>query len=247
MKTFGLIGFPLSHSWSATFFTKKFSELNFLDQEYKLFPLPHLEGFQTLLRENSNLVGLNVTIPYKISIIPYLDELDAVASAVGAVNTILISKNSTSLHLKGYNTDVRGFLKSADFSNHSKALVLGTGGASKAVQFALSSLGIDFLLVSRSKTAPDTIQFNDITPELMTSHTLLINTTPIGMYPTVDQALPLPYHLLTNNHFLYDLIYNPSETLFLSQGAKQGARTQNGLQMLQMQAEESYKIWTGQR
>lgn len=249
MNLYGLIGFPLSHSFSKRYFTEKFSRENITDSRYDLYELSDIRKVTTLLTQTPNLQGLNVTIPYKQAIIPYLDELDeASAGRIGAVNTIRIFADGST---KGYNTDYYGFRQSLEeWLDHRgescanlKALVLGTGGASKAVVAALTDLKADFKLVSR-RSGEGTLSYDDLTEDIMQTHRLIINTTPLGMHPKVESAPPIPYEFLSNQHFLYDLVYNPTETEFLQRGAKMGAATHTGIKMLQLQAEKAWEIWT---
>jgi shikimate dehydrogenase len=238
-KVFGIIGYPLSHSFSPAYFKKKF-EAEHIDAVYNAFPLGNIEGFTVLIKNHNELNGLNVTIPYKESVIKYLDETDAIAKAIGAVNCITIKKG----RIKGYNTDVIGFEKSLLpllQPHHQHAFILGTGGASKAVAYVLNKLGISFQKVSREMTGA--LHYDDITPELIQHHTLIINTTPLGMYPNADAFPKLPYEAIGKQHLLYDLIYNPEETKFLSLSRAQGATIKNGFEMLEIQAEESWRIW----
>lgn len=235
---YGIIGYPLSHSFSPGYFREKFRQLG-IDATYDAFPLAAITGLPALLEQHAGLQGLNVTIPYKQSVMAYLDELDATAEAVGAVNCIRIRDGK----LKGFNTDTIGFansLKPLLGKEHNHALILGTGGAAKAVVYALQQLGITYKLVSR--TGGD-LRYEDLNRELIESHQLIINTTPLGMYPAVDQAPDLPYSLLGPGHLLYDLVYNPEETLFLQRGKAQGAVIKNGYDMLIGQAEAGWAIW----
>ncbi|TSA26348.1 MAG: shikimate dehydrogenase [Bacteroidetes bacterium] len=244
MKVFGLIGYPLEHSWSPAFFQRKFRE-NGLDQcTYRLFPLKVVDEFPFLLNRMSELCGVNVTIPYKEAILPFLDELDPVAAEIGAVNTIRISGPAQERKLIGYNTDAEGFQQSADFSGYRVALILGTGGAAKAVAYVLRELCISYLFVSRNPSGENMVDYQDLSPDLLKQFILIINTTPLGMYPDENTAPPILYDQLTANHFLYDLVYNPQETRFLKNGARQGARTQSGLKMLYLQAEAAFRIFT---
>jgi len=246
MKVFGLIGYPLLHSWSQDFFTCKFRQEHMPDYSYQLFPLPELSGFNEILEKNPALMGLNVTIPYKIRIISFLDHLDSQALQIGAVNTIRIGVIQGKRYLEGFNTDADAFRLSANFSGHSHALVLGTGGAAKAVCFTLKQLGITYRLVSRDPLEPDILTYQAINPEIMQTHRLIINATPLGMFPESGSYPPIPYEQIRPGHFLYDLIYNPLETLFLKKGAERGARIQSGIRMLYLQAERSFAIFTGQ-
>ncbi|NVN96137.1 MAG: shikimate dehydrogenase [Bacteroidetes bacterium] len=245
MNLFGLIGYPLSHSFSATYFTKKFEKEGILDAEFRLFELNNIEEIKHLLFSEPLLKGLSVTIPYKEKIIPYLDELDEIAQKVGAVNSVKISKVNQQIYLKGFNTDVIGFEKTLIpmlKNHHKQALVLGTGGASKAVVFVFEKLKIPYRIVSRN-TSQFLLTYNELTKEIMDTHQLIINTTPVGMFPNIIENPLLPYHFLNSSHFLFDLIYNPEETLFLQKGKIHNSLTKSGLDMLIEQAEASWKIW----
>jgi shikimate dehydrogenase len=259
VRYFGLIGYPLTHSFSRNYFSEKFSREGITDASYELFPLEDLSAFANLLQKTPELTGLNVTIPYKEAIIPLLQELDETAGAVGAVNTILLKKRigtNTTPFLTGYNTDVFGFRQSIKpflESRHERALILGTGGASKAVAYVLGNIGVDCYFVSREKNAlsPEVqnskhFVYHEINEYVMRHFPLIINTTPVGMYPSVEDCPPLPYDCITPSHFLFDLIYNPAETRFLAEGRKRGALTLNGLSMLQQQAEKAWEIWNKQ-
>jgi shikimate dehydrogenase len=241
MKLFGLIGYPLSHSFSKKFFTDKFQLEGIDDCRYELFPIEKIEELNTLLANHNDLAGLNVTIPYKELVLPFLDELSPAVQSIGACNCISVVNGK----LKGYNTDVIGFQKTFEpklKSHHTKALVLGTGGAAKAVHHVLKQKGIEFIEVSRTARGK-IISYDQLGKDLLSSHTLIINTTPLGMYPDVDAAPELPYDALGPEHYLYDLVYNPNPTLFLKKGMQQGATTENGSEMLRIQAEESWNIW----
>jgi shikimate dehydrogenase len=241
MKLFGLIGYPLSHSFSKKYFTDKFQQEGIDDSRYELFPIEKIDDISSLLDENLDLTGLNVTIPYKEQVIPYLHELSPAVQSIGACNCIHVVNG----RLVGYNTDVIGFQKTLEpqlREHHTKALVLGTGGAAKAVHHVLKLKGIEYIEVSRSARG-EVISYDQIDEELMCSHTLIINTTPLGMYPHVDAAPNIPYAFLGRQHYLYDLVYNPNPTLFLKNGIDKGATVENGSEMLRIQAEESWKIW----
>ena len=240
---YGLIGYPLSHSWSAKFFSEKFEQEKLYENYYKLFPLKNLAGFSSLLENHPELNGLNVTIPYKEKIISYLDELDQKAKEIGAVNTIKIIHMGGKTLTKGYNTDEDGFILSGDFSGFSHAFILGTGGASRAVAYALRKIGIPVTFVSRNPRNPLMISYPDLQFIQFNKPTLIINTTPLGMYPDIHSFPRIPYDKLTPDDLLYDLVYNPEQTLFLKKGVENGAKTQNGLSMLRIQAEKSYEIW----
>ena len=241
MKMYGLIGFPLSHSFSKGFFQEKFEKENITNCRYENFPIPGISQFTTLLEQHPELNGINVTIPYKEAVIPFLDELSKAAAQIGAVNCIHIKDGKR----KGYNTDVIGFTRSLQpllQSHHTHALVLGTGGAAKAVMYALEELGISYTVVSR-QAANGAIAYASLDQAAMETHTLIINTTPLGMYPKVDTFPGIPYQYITSRHLLYDLVYNPAETSFLQKGAAQGAVIKNGHEMLILQAEASWQIW----
>ena len=241
MKLFGLIGYPLSHSFSRKYFTEKFEKEGVADHEYLLFPIPHIEELKKVLSDYPGLKGLNVTIPYKEQVIPYLDELSPVVQQVGACNCIRIDEG----RLTGFNTDVVGFKQTLEphlKPHHNKALVLGTGGAAKAVYHVLRELNIEFTMVSRT-SSENTITYEMIDEQVISEHKLIINTTPLGMHPQVESAPLIPYAFLGTEHYLYDLVYNPDPTLFLKKGMEMGATTENGSEMLVIQAEESWKIW----
>ncbi len=246
MDIYGLIGFPLGHSFSRGYFNEKF-EAESIDAEYVNFEIPSIKEFREVVEKNENLCGLNVTIPYKEQVIPYLDDLDkATAKRIGAVNVIKIIRNGKKTKLVGYNSDIIGFTQSIEpfvEEHHQKALILGTGGASKAICCGLQDLGIESKFVSRSKKNAKTITYADLTPEIMKSHHIIVNCTPLGMYPKINECPDIPYDLLTPKHLLYDLLYNPDETLFMKKGKKQGAMVKNGLEMLLLQAFEARNIW----
>jgi shikimate dehydrogenase len=246
MRKFGLIGFPLSHSFSKGYFTRKFADEKIAGCEYNNYPIEDIAQLNNLIAKDTNLVGLNVTIPYKEKVLVFLNEIDSDAAEIGAVNTLKINRLGNKIHLKGYNTDVYGFaepLKKVIKSEHKNALILGTGGASKAVAWVLESMKIDFTFVSRKAHGNKCINYSDITPELIKTSTLIINTSPAGMYPNVAVCPELPYDSIGSKHILYDLIYNPEETLFLKYGKTKKATTLNGLPMLHLQAEKAWEIW----
>ncbi|MCO5233247.1 MAG: shikimate dehydrogenase [Chitinophagales bacterium] len=236
----GLIGYPLSHSFSKGYFTEKFKREHILNHEYDIYPLEKIEDVQNLFQDEQ-LIGLNVTIPYKEAVIPFLDTLDETAREIGAVNTIKISNNKKT----GYNTDCYGFemsFKPLLQTHHRKALVFGTGGASKAVVYVLKKLGIPFQYVSRTPIEGQW-SYHDISIRTLQEYTILINTTPLGMYPQINTLPPIPYHGIHAGHYLYDLVYNPEVTLFLKEGINKGATIKNGLDMLYYQAEKAWNIW----
>jgi shikimate dehydrogenase len=243
MKTYGIIGFPLTHSFSQQYFTEKIASEGVADAVFHTFPLITIEDLPALLSSHSSLKGIAVTIPYKEKVLQYITHLSEEVKKIGAANCIKVRRNI----LTAYNTDIIGFEKSFVKKiqpQHKKALVLGTGGASKAVQFVLKKLGIDFLVVSRNENAAEnTIQYNELTEAVINEYKIIINTTPLGMSPAENTCPELPYHLLTTDHYLYDLVYAPAKTLFLQKGEEQGATIENGFEMLIIQAEENWRIW----
>lgn len=244
MDKYGLIGYPLGHSFSKNYFNEKF-ENEGLASTYVNFEIPAITDFPEVIETNPDLRGLNVTIPYKEQVIRYLDELSPEAQAIGAVNVIKITRKGNDTTLKGFNSDVVGFTKSIEpllERYHKKALILGTGGAAKAVKYGLKSLGLETQLVSRSKKA-DAITYDDVTPEMVKEWNVIVNCTPCGMYPHADECPKLPYEAMDWHNLLYDLLYNPDETLFMRRGKQYGARVKNGLEMLLLQAFESWRIW----
>ena len=246
MDKYGLIGYPLGHSFSVTYFNEKFQSEN-IDAEYVNFEIPRIEDFMEVIDENPDLRGLNVTIPYKEQVIPYLDELDKDTAKIGAVNVIkIIRQGKGKVKLVGYNSDIIGFTQSIEpllRPCHRQALILGTGGAAKAVYHGLENLGIKSVYVSRTKRSNDVLTYRELTPEVMAAHTVIVNCTPVGMYPKVDECPEIPYHLLTSDHLLYDLLYNPNETLFMKKGRMHGSAVKNGLEMLLLQAFAAWEIW----
>ncbi len=245
MRCFGLIGYPLSHSFSTKYFAEKFEREGILDCCYDNYPIEHIGLLMSLISHNRDLTGLNVTIPFKQQVIDLLDELDPEAAEVGAINTIKISRSDHKIWLKGYNTDVYGFRKSISpfLQNHPyRAFILGTGGSSKAVGFVLKKRGMEVIFVSRNPEMENHISYKDL-PSLIREPSVIVNASPAGMYPHTDTCPDIPYELLTPGHILFDLIYNPPETLFLTKGKEKGSTIINGLQMLHMQAERSWEIW----
>lgn len=243
-KTYGLIGKSLSHSFSQQYFSTKFEHENIENAAYHLWEMDRIDELPKLILETPSLRGLNVTIPFKETVIPYLDDVDDIAKTIGAVNTIKVNVDKKCL--SGYNTDFYGFKKSLNpflTSHHNRALILGSGGASKAICYALKELNIDYLVVSRNPSKPNEISYEDVNHYVLKHHLLIINTTPVGTAPNLEQKPDLPYHELTSQHLLYDLVYNPSETAFLNAGKQYGATTLNGLEMLRLQAEASWRIW----
>lgn len=243
MKIYGLIGYPLSHSFSPIYFTQKFQNENISDCRFDLFSIDQIQQFPSLLKKNADLKGLAVTIPYKEKIIPYLTDLDFTANQIKAVNCIAFSKD----RMIGYNTDVIGFEKSIlplIHSHHKKALILGSGGSSKAVSFVFKKLGIDFLFVSRNiNNSSDFISYNDIDEALMSKYNVIVNCTPLGQFPAINTHPDIPYQFVTKQHLFFDLIYNPIQSKFLKLAESKGAVIKNGKEMLEIQAEENWKIW----
>ena len=243
-NTYGLIGYPLGHSFSKGYFTDFFQQEG-IDAEYKNFELPHIDKLALVLTEEKMLQGFNVTIPYKQQVMPLLHEIDSAAESIGAVNVVKVKRCAGGLYLKGYNTDVIGFTNSIRpllKPHHTHALILGTGGASKAVDYALRELGLGTCFVTRTKRN-GMLTYNELTPEIMAQHTVIVNTTPLGMHPKTDECPPLDYSLLTSDFLLFDLVYNPEKTLFLQRGEQQGAAICNGMEMLIGQARAAWEIW----
>lgn len=245
MDKYGLIGFPLGHSFSISYFNQKFTDEG-INAKYENFEISSITQLEEVLDLNPNLRGLNVTIPYKEKVIEYLDSVTPEAQAIGAVNVIRVIHEGKKVRLKGYNSDVIGFTQSIepmlDKKWHKKALILGTGGASKAVSYGLKSLGLETVYVSRYQR-PGTIQYESITPEVVKEYNVIVNCTPVGMYPHTEECPPLPYEAMDSHTILYDLIYNPDETLFMKRGREYGAETKNGLEMLLLQAFASWEFW----
>ena len=243
MNLYGLIGYPLGHSFSKQYFAEKFEREGLSDCFYEAFPISSIDHFSALIKENPNLKGLNVTIPYKEQVLKFVTQLTAEVKYIGAANCIKINGDQ----LVAFNTDIIGFEQSFCKllqHHHTKALVLGTGGASKAVQFVLRKLGIEFLVVTRTANLKDGyINYTMIDEEIMEKYLIIINCSPVGMSPNENASPAIPYHFINSTHYLYDLIYKPSKTLFLQQGEDKGAVIQNGYEMLLIQAEASWKIW----
>ena len=247
MKTFGLIGHRLGYSFSKKFFSEKFVAENLPDHEYVNFELDSIEEFSGIFEQGKEICGLNCTIPYKQQIMQFLDEIDSEAAQIGAVNTVKITWSDGKRKLKGFNTDCYGFehsLKPMLEAKHSKALILGTGGASKAIKYVLEKLGIEYLSASIEEPLFEKeIRYNQITDSLLKEYLIIIHATPIGTFPNVDNCPDIPYKSITSDHVLFDLVYNPEETLFLKKGKNQGAKTKNGLEMLHLQAIRAWEIW----
>lgn len=253
MREFGLIGFPLGHSFSKPFFTEKFAREG-LDACYLNFEIPRIEMLLDVIKEHPALEGLNCTIPHKEAVLPLLDSISPEAQEIGAVNVLRIRRGKgispmhpeRDFHISGYNSDIIGFRDSISpllAPHHKKALILGTGGAAKAIIVALRGLGLEYTFVSRSP-GNGKLAYGELSEETMKEYQVIVNCTPVGMFPHTDECPPLPYGVLGPQHLLYDLIYNPEQTLFLREGAKAGAVTKNGMDMLRMQALASWEIWT---
>ncbi len=245
MRKFGLIGYPLSHSFSKRYFTDKFSREGITDVVYENYPLENIREFPELIRSVPELEGLNVTIPYKEKVIPFLNDLSGEAKVIQAVNTIKIRRTG-GIRLTGYNTDVWGFetsLRPLLKPWHTFALILGTGGAAKAIEYVLKKLGIEVWFVSRHPWGDRAIRYNELTGQMLQKIKLIVNTTPLGMYPQTNLCPDIPYRFLTSEHLLYDLVYNPEETLFMKLGKERKATVVNGLQMLEQQAQRAWEIW----
>ncbi|MEJ7625360.1 MAG: shikimate dehydrogenase [Ferruginibacter sp.] len=246
MNEYGLIGNPLQHSFSKKYFTEKFQKEGLTNCSFELFPLNTISELEAILHSHKDLKGLAVTIPYKVAVLPYLNNIDKAADEMGAVNCIRIDKEK----LTGFNTDVIGFEKSFApllENHHLKALVLGTGGASRAVQYVLKKLGIPFLIVTRSTPLAEQVNYNFINREVIINYPVIINCTPAGMFPNENTLPEIPYQYLTERNYLYDLVYKPEETLFLKEGKKAGAIVKNGMEMLIIQAEENWRIWNDKK
>lgn len=245
MDKYGLIGYPLVHSFSISYFNEKFKNEN-IDAVYENYEIPTIEQLPEILDTTPELRGLNVTIPYKEKVISYLDSLSPEASEIGAVNVIKVEHKGKKTILKGFNSDVVGFTRSIEpilEPYHKKALILGTGGASKAIEFGLKSLRLETLKVSRTHKKDGVITYDEVTPEIIKEYNVIVNCTPCGMFPHSDECPNLPYEAMDNHNLLYDLIYNPDETLFMTKGKAQGATVKNGLEMLLLQAFVSWEMW----
>ncbi|MFO7613241.1 MAG: shikimate dehydrogenase [Bacteroidales bacterium] len=245
MRTYGIIGTPLSHSLSKSYFEKKFREENLEDCRYENYPLHDISELPGLIKRESTLCGLNVTVPYKEPVLRYVDRLNPLAAEIGAVNVLKINRMKGEVMVEGHNTDMPAFrdtLQPLLKRHHQRALVLGAGGASRAVGFALKTLGINYSIVSRSPKA-NQLSYSMLDKSVIRNHPLIINTSPVGMFPDTVSFPEIPYDAVTGDHFLYDLVYNPQETVFLSKGAARGAMVKNGLEMLYRQAELGWEMW----
>ncbi len=246
MNIYGLIGYPISHSFSRKHFLRKFEKENIPNADFQLFELKNLSGFHDFISAQTGLKGLSVTIPYKKLVSNFMDEIDPIAENIGAVNCIKINWDNDKLILKGFNTDVFGFetsIKPLLKSIYNKALILGTGGASQAVAFVLDKLGIEYLFISRNPSGCKHIRYEIVTEQIISDFKLIINTTPLGMFPITDAKPPIPYEYLTSEHLLFDLTYNPEITTFMKMGLQAGSEVKNGFEMLTLQAEKAWEIW----
>ncbi len=248
MKKYGLLGYPLTHSFSKRYFTERFEKEN-IESTYDNFEIDSITKFPDVVKNNPEVVGFNVTIPYKEQVIPYLDELNDSAREIQAVNTIRVTRTENGIHLKGFNTDTYGFetsLKPFLKEHHKKALILGTGGASKALKYVLKKLGIEYISASIEELKENEIRYEDINEQMMAERLLIINATPLGTFPKVDTFANIPYEFITDKHLLFDLVYNPEVTQFLAKGKEKGASIKNGYEMLLLQAQRSYEIWNSE-
>lgn len=246
MDKYGLIGYPLGHSFSIGYHNQRFADEG-INAKYLNFEIPTIDDLPAVLGKNPELKGLNVTIPYKEKVMQFLDYVSPEARAIGAVNVIRVEHQGKKIVLKGYNSDVIGFTQSIEpmlEEHHKKALILGTGGASKAVSYGLRSLGLETVYVSRYER-PNTIQYQSITPDVVQEYNVIVNCTPLGMFPKTEECPALPYEAMDERNILYDLIYNPDETLFMKRGKEHGAEVKNGLEMLLLQAFASWEFWNG--
>lgn len=245
MRRFGLIGYPLGHSFSKKYFTEKFQTEHIIDCSYELYPLKDIDELPKLISENPDLSGFNITIPYKSAVIDLLDKISPEAEEIGAVNVVKIKRRAGKIEFSGFNSDAAGFSDSLFphlGKNAKRAIVLGTGGSSKAVCYVLRKAGMDLTIVSRNPK-PGTITYSEIDPDLIADTDLIVNTTPLGMFPDIDRKPELDYNLLGKKHILFDLVYNPELTSFLKMGQKHGCKTISGIRMLYLQAEKSWEIW----
>jgi shikimate dehydrogenase len=245
MEQYGLIGYPLKHSFSKGYFNDKFKAEN-IDAEYINFEISSIKDFKSIVKNNPQLKGLNVTIPYKEQVIPFLDQLSDNAKLIGAVNVVKIDRYKGKTKLTGFNSDIIGFIESIKpllQVHHQRALILGTGGSAKAIYYGLKQLGIIATFVSREKKSKTTLTYEELDADILSVNTIIVNCTPVGMWPNVDACPAIPYELLTSEHLLYDLLYNPDETLFMKKGKEQGVMVKNGLEMLLLQAFASWEFW----
>lgn len=245
-KLYGIIGYPVAQSFSPSYFKTKFEAENITDSAYKLFALPSIDDLLGIINDNPSLIGLNVTIPHKQAVMKYLDEISPDAMAIGAVNLIKIERGVGKMVLQGFNTDAHGFeasIKPLLMNHHRAAMILGTGGGAKAAAYVFSKLGMDYAFVSRAASGNKHLAYNELSIEHFRSYHIIVNATPVGMWPNHDTCPKIPYQNLSSQHLLFDLVYNPAETLFLQKGKQAGAMIKNGLEMLYLQADHAWKIW----
>lgn len=250
MREFGLIGYPLGHAYSQKYFEEKFKGLGIDDAKYTLFPISEIHKITNIISSHKNLCGLNVTTPYKELVIPFLHDLDPIVIKLGTVNVIRIKRTEDSFFLKGYNTDIFGLQRVIDkllVPEGTKALILGSGGSGKTTSYVLEERGIPYTIVSRSPSNLQQITYNNLTEAVIKNHNLIINASPVGMYPKVNNCPSIPYQYITKDHICFDLVYNPAETLFLKKCADAGAKTVNGLEMLYEQADKAWEIWNSEK
>lgn len=246
MREFGLIGYPLGHAYSQKYFEEKFKKESITDAKYQLFPLSEISKIHNIILSQPNLIGLNITTPYKELVIPYLNEIDASILRLGTINTIKISRKDNTYSLKGFNTDVDGLRKTFEhlsLPEGSKALIFGSGGSGKTTRFVLEELGIKSTNVSREPENLSQLSYRNVTEAVLNHHSLIINASPVGMFPKVDECPAIPYEFITDRHICIDLVYNPAQTLFLKKCAEKGATVINGLTMLYEQADKAWEIW----
>lgn len=246
MKVYGLIGYPLAHAYSPVYFAEKFKKLGIKDAKYELIPLSDISKIKNIIKSKTNMVGFNVTTPYKELIIPYLNELDEIIYKLGTVNTVKITRNGKDFSLKGFNTDIYGIEKTLNIlkiPSGSKALILGSGGSGKTVAYVLNKMGIEYTQVSRNPQKINILSYDKITEGIIKNHNLIINATPVGMYPKIDNCPQIPYQFISQHHICFDLVYNPEETIFLKKIKDKGAKAINGLIMLYEQADKAWDIW----
>ncbi len=250
MRDFGLIGYPLEHAYSHRYFAEKFDKEGITDARYKLFSINEISKLKNIIISHPNLVGLNVTTPYKELVIPYLDDIDETILKLGTVNTIKISRNKTGYVLKGFNTDVAGLDKTFDIlqiSKNQKALILGSGGSGKTIAFVLKRRGIECKNVSREPANLEQLSYSKLTKSVINNYKLIINATPVGMFPNINSFPKIPYEHITDKHICLDLVYNPKETMFLKKAKENGARVMNGFTMLYEQADKAWGIWNNDK
>jgi shikimate dehydrogenase len=249
MKEFGLIGYPLGHSYSQKYFEQKFKDMGMEDVKYTLFPISEIHKITNIVSSHKNLCGLNITTPYKELVIPFLHDIEPVIMKLGTVNVVKVKRTEKSFLLKGYNTDIYGLHKifdELDILPETKALILGSGGSGKTTSYVLEEKGISYTVVSRNPSNLQQLTYDNITEAVIKNHKLIINATPIGMYPNFDNFPKIPYQYITNEHICFDLVYNPDQTMFIKKCGEVGAKTVNGLAMLYEQADKAWEIWNSE-